>query len=311
MLVILDSPPPFGGVRVAAKETSRFLSLRLPIKNIENSQNIFFLILTLIFHRLSNKKIFFQIGGIKASLKNKNILLILICKLLSYRIYLRVFAGNNASMFNEIKKRFFIFRYIEKVFFETVSDVIFFKKHFSNIYQFKNYRFKSQKTSVTPIEKEFDLIQIGDLSKDKGFDKTLQIAKKGNFKLIAVGRLSEEIDKNTTRFKHIPEINNDQIESILSSASVMILPSFWKTEGYPGVIIESMLQGIPVIMSNNNALSELSVEHCVLSLKYDESNFIERIKELKKLSLNEIKEYRLKAEKEYSFEESQIYDFFI
>ena len=48
-----------------------------------------------------------------------------------------------------------------------------------------------------------------------------------------------------------------EVLNTLTSYDVLMLPSYFEGEGYPGIIIESLALGIPVITTNWKALPEI------------------------------------------------------
>lgn len=56
--------------------------------------------------------------------------------------------------------------------------------------------------------------------------------------------------------------NPENVYQILHKYDVLVLPSYYHGEGYPGVIIEAFQMGLPVICTNWKALPELVNENC-------------------------------------------------
>ena len=79
------------------------------------------------------------------------------------------------------------------------------------------------------------------------------------------------------------------------------MPTFWKGEGYPGVIIEAMSVGLPVIASNMRGIKELLGEDSknLVDLNIEDS-FLNSV-----LSINE-KNY--KSLREDSIERFKLFD---
>ena len=58
-----------------------------------------------------------------------------------------------------------------------------------------------------------------------------------------------------TRYRGV--IEPDQVIQTISQYDVLLLPTFLKTEGYPGVILEAYSAGVPVIASRIGAIEEI------------------------------------------------------
>jgi len=60
-----------------------------------------------------------------------------------------------------------------------------------------------------------------------------------------------------TTFIHYQGISKpDQVQEILSKADLFILPTMWKNEGLPGVLVEASFSGVPMIISRFRASEE-------------------------------------------------------
>lgn len=58
-------------------------------------------------------------------------------------------------------------------------------------------------------------------------------------------------------YKGFLDLRDSKNYAILSSYSVMLFPTFWKGEGFPGVIIDSYIAGLPVIATDWNMNKEV------------------------------------------------------
>jgi glycosyltransferase involved in cell wall biosynthesis len=52
-------------------------------------------------------------------------------------------------------------------------------------------------------------------------------------------------------------VQRDELATILSKHDILILPTFYPGEGYPGVIIEAFSVGLPVISTNWKNIPEI------------------------------------------------------
>lgn len=65
----------------------------------------------------------------------------------------------------------------------------------------------------------------------------------------------ENINWEEHNIKYFGEISSDEVGEILPQLSLVLLPSY--KEGYPGIIIESLAAGVPVIGSNVGGIPEI------------------------------------------------------
>ena len=52
----------------------------------------------------------------------------------------------------------------------------------------------------------------------------------------------------------------EQVPGVMEAHDAVVLPTRWRTEGYPGVVIEAFQMGLPVIVSRQASLTELVTE---------------------------------------------------
>jgi glycosyltransferase involved in cell wall biosynthesis len=118
-------------------------------------------------------------------------------------------------------------------------------------------------------ESIFSFVFIGRISKAKGIFEIVEavkILKEQNleFKFFVdfYGPVEEEIifpEDLPLVYKGYLDIMNNQNESygILSEYSCMLFPTYWKGEGFPGVIIDAYIVGLPVIATDWNMNKEV------------------------------------------------------
>jgi glycosyltransferase involved in cell wall biosynthesis len=116
----------------------------------------------------------------------------------------------------------------------------------------------------------FRLIYLGHITRRKGIlflmQAMSQLANAGNGKIICdfYGPIHEEIlEEFYEQLSLIPSVfYRGQVEpgssiELIAGYDTLVLPTYFDTEGHPGVIIEAMQAGIPVISTRIRSLPEL------------------------------------------------------
>jgi glycosyltransferase involved in cell wall biosynthesis len=76
------------------------------------------------------------------------------------------------------------------------------------------------------------------------------------------GPIEEKFKKKFTNIINKPYIfyggiaNPSDVQEVLSNADIFILPTMWKNEGLPGVLVEASFTGVPIIISRFRASEE-------------------------------------------------------
>ncbi len=132
--------------------------------------------------------------------------------------------------------------------------------------------FKKFDYEVSQSDKEcnfFKFVFIGRISKTKGILEIIEAVRilKTNYPLMRFSvdfyePKEEEIEFPESlplAYKGYLDIMNNQQESYatLSEYSCMLFPTYWKGEGFPGVIIDAYVAGLPVIATDWNMNKEV------------------------------------------------------
>ena len=206
------------------------------------------------------------------------------------RLIVRSFGGNlhgilNSNIYHRIVSRI-LFKNILITCVETLASKSILEKKFglTNLIHFPNHRpTKSEKICKKYNEK---IVFLGRIHSDKGIDFYLRLIDELSSSYIfdIYGPIDDE------KYNFLNQISNykglvlpSQVSSRLSLYSVLIVPTAYIHEGYPGVIIEAMFSGVLVIASNYGAISEI-IDDEVNGLLFDSNDF-DMLKQ-KLLSLN-------------------------
>ena len=103
------------------------------------------------------------------------------------------------------------------------------------------------------------IVFIGNISKNKGIHQLLEAMKIINeqkpntIKLLFCGELNDNLSEIPRNCKYLGSLENTDAMKLLFGADMLILPS--KSESHPRVIIESIIYGVPFLMTRG--VSEL------------------------------------------------------
>ena len=148
------------------------------------------------------------------------------------------------------------------IFLQTQELMSFFKELGGNIQQFPTSRTEPD-PGLLQREKTFNkrFVYIGHIKPSKGIDHLLEAQSQldDSYTLHMYGPLFKAYEtlpqKKNTPYQGL--LDKDEVLDKLRKYNVLILPTFFKGEGYPGSIIEAYSLGIPVIATNWKAIPEI------------------------------------------------------
>lgn len=147
-----------------------------------------------------------------------------------------------------------------------------------------------QTTAISGVEEEPLLINIGSFVPEKNhsflikvFDKFYTKYKKGYLILVGDGFLRTKLEAAVQSRSLTERIlflgYRKDVVSILKSCDIMVMPS--KIEGLPGVILESLASGVPVIASNVGGIPEVLKDGIGISIRgWSVDSYVSSIEEL-------------------------------
>ncbi|RAP35400.1 hypothetical protein DID80_06425 [Candidatus Marinamargulisbacteria bacterium SCGC AAA071-K20] len=146
---------------------------------------------------------------------------------------------------------------------ETKWQLSFFRDNFpsSNVKWFPNNRLSVPTKNQSKTAKKFFF--AGHMRKEKGVDIIIEATKDLSEKceVYFMGEVVDDflIDKiNEYPHMHfLGELSHSDLLSKIETFDVLLFPSYYSQEGYPGILVESLFFGKPVIVSKFRALPEL------------------------------------------------------
>lgn len=203
-------------------------------------------------------------------------LIMCVCLFFRKSYSLRKFAGNFDEYYYSLN---WFYRCIIKLvlknsnanFFETKLLVQKFERLNVNTFWFPNVRPPQTLKSVDFQSKtEFKVVFLSQVTKDKGVLDLIDAVKsmKG-VSLTIAGPISDDHLINFEKYcseniSYIGIVNNELVSEFLSKFHCLALPTYYEGEGYPGVIIEAFMVGLPVISTHWRQIPELVEDKGVL-----------------------------------------------
>ncbi len=140
----------------------------------------------------------------------------------------------------------------------------------SNISVISNFKeFPDIIINKSNFNKAFKFVFIGRISQGKGITEIIEAAEilklqNINFCIDFYGPVEDQFPLNNgiLNYKGFLDIQGDPVKSYtkLSEYDCMLFPTYWMGEGFPGVIVDAYVSGLPVIASDWNMNSEIIEE---------------------------------------------------
>ena len=208
-----------------------------------------------------------------------------------FDIYYFVAGGNIHNIIQEKKFKIKYYKRIKKIYVQTsgIKEKLDFlnSDNIEVIPNFKNFNYKSK--NLIKDDKVFNCVYIGRITQEKGigflFDNLEKID--GNIKIDFYGPIDNDfkeyffkkIDNEKFFYKGILNFNDEKSYSILNTYKLFIFPTYYSDEGFPGVIIDAYIAGIPILASDWNYNPELieNYKNGLLFKTNDPDDFIEKL----------------------------------
>jgi glycosyltransferase involved in cell wall biosynthesis len=140
----------------------------------------------------------------------------------------------------------------------------------NNVKVLPNFKsFTNFKAQLLVKDNIFRFVYVGRISKSKGIGEILEAisllkAKDFNFHVTFYGPVEDtfKLESSNASYGGILDIqsNSNEVYAKLSTYNVMLFPTYWKGEGFPGVLIDAFIAGLPVIATDWNMNKEIIEE---------------------------------------------------
>lgn len=190
----------------------------------------------------------------------------LLGRLLNKKVYYRKFAGDFDARYEKLDRLSqrmlrWSLRNSSGLFWETKSLVRYGGRFNPKSYWFPNVRVPHQLTHSAPYSKK--LVFISQIRREKGIDYLLQLADllpEGYtidvYGPIVDSKYSESLlCKRNVKYGGV--LVNSDVQDVLMNYDLLLLPTFWQAEGYPGIIIEAFSVGVPVVSTKIGGIPEI------------------------------------------------------
>lgn len=154
---------------------------------------------------------------------------------------------------------------------------------FENVKMYPNCRKRVDIKGIKPTKSDvFRCLFFSRISKEKGVDIILDAAKKlDNICFDFYGEIDEsyQIDfeeqvsslSNVT-YQGVYRQNQSETINLIHEYDVLLLPTRWKNEGVPGILIEAKFAGVPAIVSDICYNSEIVMKDEGIVLEHNDSD---------------------------------------
>ena len=292
-LIIVDASP---------KHLKQQKSLKFSLKNIKQAASI-------IYNFSKNIKkvdsaIIFGSNGYVVSLAP---ILLCIAKINRKKCFFRAFGGSLDQYIARLKAPLALLALTTlRNYSGVIVQTVFMQNHFSQllnrhkVYHVAGYR---QPVENIGLEKKFaegsklKIVFVGIVKQDKGILVLLEAMQRLSKKMIDVeltvyGNIHEptkdefeRLNRELSNTKYAGVLDWRKVIETLADHDLLVLPTFYHSEGHPGVLIEAMMAGIPIISTNFRSIPEI-VKHDYNGLLVTPSSVSELTDAIERLALD-------------------------
>lgn len=179
---------------------------------------------------------------------------------------------------------------------ETLNKTLVEKLGFRNTEVFPNFRIFEPPVPKKEDRQELRMVFMARINRNKGYATIFQALSKlremnVEFSMTFYGQVADEdrddfmglIDKYKDVASYEGALSPGDIYRTLRNYDVLLLPTRYYTEGFPGSILDSYISGIPVIVTEwkySHEFVEDGVSGFIVPFEDGEEEFVERIKRL-------------------------------
>lgn len=278
ILLVGPLPPPIGGISASFKASLEALNnidgAKVSFVNTSSLRNSFFAILRLIscliisvrgqdvvFISLTTKRIY-----------SFGLVVLLICRLYGVKFVLRKGGGTSLSSQGKIRRLIanYVLRNAELYYLQTqrLYESAKYLGH-DNVKWLPTLRSPPvvDQNDVTRPKVDssegLKVIFLGQVKKDKGIQLLIDIDDKlpVGIRIDVYGPLLWEYNEedffglNKVYYRGV--VLSDNVDEVMGAYDVLVLPTFHEGEGYPGVLIEAMFNGLAIITTEWKDIPEI------------------------------------------------------
>jgi glycosyltransferase involved in cell wall biosynthesis len=192
-------------------------------------------------------------------------LIYLICKLKNSQILYFVVGGWLEDFLKNKKMHVAFLSRIKAILTESndLTNTLRFKYHFDNVKTFHNFRIHSFVPKFIKKNSPFKVVYMGRINRMKGIDYVFYLAdyfSKHEINLIHIDFFGPiEKDDEEYFFNELKKYENCSfkgaldpklIYSTLNNYDLMVFPTRYFTEGFPGSILDAYISGLPVVTTH-------------------------------------------------------------
>lgn len=240
------------------------------------------------------------------SLLLKTLPIYLLTRIFNQKLVLRVFGGDMKEKVEKMNSfsKFVLFKYVfqntELILPETKRLMQHFRSAIKKAEFFPNIRKRNKEDYTTKTyNKRFCF--LSQIKEEKGIDLILEAKEKldDTYTIDLYGPILD----NKYNYFHDEDfykgsIPIDKVLSIIDGYDVILLPTHWQGEGYPGIIIEGYSLGKPVITTNWLAIPEI-VENEKTGVLIDSKSADQLITAIQSFSKENYQKYSIGAYKKF------------
>lgn len=266
-------PPAYGGVTIKNQNLYIALCDNLKIKKVDfnkikrrNLKELMRLVMALL-----NQNNIFVIGVAgKNTRKNFSKLLYLLNRKAMEKSIIMIMGGSAA---NDIAEDSEFTKYVstyKKVYVEIPGMIDRLKQvGLTNVGYYPNGRFTPKHLNAKEFSdsNKFRCVFFSLIQPEKGVDIIIETARQlPKIEFVFYGVIDEKYkaefeacctELNNVSYKGIFSGSAEEVYNELQQYDILLLPTRWKAEGVPGVLIEAKIAGVPAIVSNHNYNAEI------------------------------------------------------